>query len=445
MRTIRRCLLLTWLFTTPLPAYPDGPFPRLTGGFGEDTCTMCHSGFALNEGRTQGGDLAISGVPSSYQAGETYPLRVIIAHPGQSRWGFELSARFLATGHQAGELVPLDENCQIKDSRGVQFVEHTEPGTRAGVRNGPVEFLFNWVAPASGAEPVLFNASGNAANNDGGTSGDYIYTASAYSGTEAAPVPVSAGPEAEPAATRPYADDSRVVHITAPVDLDKGQFQFIVQHRFLGSVKRGASAFGIDFGANINLGLDYALTDRLSVGATRARFDRLTSLGATYEILTDADSPFKFALRGGVDGTDNFRDHYSPFLELATEFDLGRVRTYLVPIVVFNSRPDDLAQSIRPLIVEPESNHTFALGVGADVALSRRFSLVAEYVPRLAGYGGIGGERAATSGGIKIRTWGHVFHLLFSNSRVMTPSTYAVNSTSNDVMFGFNIYRRVPR
>ncbi len=444
MKTLRRGLLLTWLFTFPLLAYPDGPFPRLTGGFGEDTCTMCHSGFELNEGRTLGGDLRIAGIPASYKAGEMYPLRVVIAQPGQSRWGFELSARFLASGHQAGELVPLDENCQIKDSRGVQFIEHTEPGTRAGINNGPVEFLFNWVAPATGAEPVLFNASGNAANNDGGTGGDYIYTASAYSGTDA-PLPVAAGPQPEPPTRPGYADDSRVVHMTAPVDLEKGQFQFIVQHRFLGSVKRGASAFGIDFGANINLGIDYAVTDRLSLGVARARFDRLMSLGGTYEVLTDPDSPLKFALRGGVDGTDNFRDHYSPFLELATEFDVGRLRTYVVPIVVFNSRPDELAQSIRPLIVEPDSNHTFALGLGADLALSRRFSLVGEYVPRLAGYGGIGGERAATSGGIKIRTWGHVFHLLFSNSRVMTPSTYAVNSTSNDVMFGFNIYRRVPR
>src|SRR3990167_4648076 len=49
---------------TSIRAYPGGPPPGVTGGFGERTCNQsgCHNTYALNEGRTAGlGDLVLSG------------------------------------------------------------------------------------------------------------------------------------------------------------------------------------------------------------------------------------------------------------------------------------------------------------------------------------------------------------------------------------------------
>ncbi len=448
---MNRALLWTAavILVAPLPLYgfPDGPLPRLTGGFGEDTCTRCHQSFALNAGRTLGGTFHIEGVPSRYEPGRTYALRVVIGQPGQQRWGFELSARTAGEGRQAGRLVPADELTQVKRAGGVQFIEHTEAGTRGGTPDGPVAFEFEWVAPEAAQGPVLFNAAGNAADGDNKTDGDYVYTAGAYSGSgeePAAPLEASTAPADEPVSRR-RAEDSRLSHLPTPRDLNRGNFEVLVQHRFEGSVTRTSALFGIDFGANINLGINYALTDRLSASISRARFFQNVALGAEYELMTRAESPWQMALVGGVQGQNNFHDHYSGYLQLPTHFDYKALRVVVVPTMVFNSRQDLLTEALRTRAVNPDDNHTFSLGLGVDLALNERFSISAEYVPRLAGFGGFGGERSTTAGGVKIRTWGHVFHLLFSNSLVMTPAEYAVNPERNQVMFGFNIYRRIGR
>ena len=221
--------------------------------------------------------------------------------------------------------------------------------------------------------------------------------------------------------------------------------EILIQHRFLDSIANAGpgNAFGIDSGANMNIGLNYALSDRLSAGIARTRFGQIIELSSTYEILTAKDSKWKLALRGGVEGTQNFENEYSPSLQLMSSYDFGRVRMSLVPTMVFNSRPDSQLQYNRGNAINPDSNHTFALGLGTDIALSRRISLTAEYVPRLAGFGGFYERLDQIAGGLVIRTWGHVFAITVATSRDFTPANYAVNAQGSDVSLGFNLYRRI--
>ena len=51
--------------------------------------------------------------------------------------------------------------------------------------------------------------------------------------------------------------------------------------------------------------------------------------------------------------------------------------------MIFNSRNDE-ELPFRPNPITPESNHTFSLGLAADLAIHPRVSLAGEYVPRLA-------------------------------------------------------------
>ncbi len=235
----------------------------------------------------------------------------------------------------------------------------------------------------------------------------------------------------------------------APVDLNRGNVEVLIQHRFLGTILDDGSldagnAFGLDFGANINLGMTYALTDRVSVGVSRERFDQRIGFSSSVELLTEEESPFKIAVRGGMEGEGNFERHYTGFIEVPAHWDYKAFRLHATPIAVFNSRSDVEAE-FRPGAVNPDKNHTFSLGVGTDIALNRRLSLVGEYIPRLAGFGGFGNDRASLAGGLKIRTRRHVFHVLITNNRFMSPSRYAVNATTTDYAFGFNIYRLVGR
>ncbi len=454
VRHVAACVTALLLpLTALLLAFSSGPDPRMTGGFGEQTCLQCHNSFQLNEGRTRGGVFYLQGVPERYRPGETYPITVVIGQPGQQRWGFEISARLAGNGQQAGELVPSDAQSQVRTAGRVQYAFHTATGTRQGEQNGPVTFGVDWTAPQQALGDVLFNASGNAADGDGNTTGDFVYTASAYSmaAAEVDMVPLAQEHEAatEPRPGRRLNNEPRVAHMGAPVDLNRGNVEVLIQHRFLGPIVDDGSldagnAFGLDHGANINLGIAYALTDRLSVGVSRERFDQRVGFSGTVELLTREESPFKAAFRGGMEGERNFGSHYTGFIEVPVQWDYKVLRLNATPIAVFNSR-SDLEAEFRPDPVNGDSNHTFALGVGTDIALNRRLSLVGEYIPRLGGFGGFGIDRASVTGGLKIRTRRHVFHVLITNNRFMSPSRYAVNATTTDYAFGFNIYRRFGR
>lgn len=145
----------------------DGPPPNRTGGFGGESCHMCHNDSPVNE---PGGSLTISGVPEKYAAGQTYRLTVVLAREGMRRGGFQLAARN-AEGMPVGRWKALDGRTAVAG----RFVQHTAAGTEvsAGAEN---RWEVEWTAPAAGAGTVIFNAAANAANDDASPLGDHIYT-----------------------------------------------------------------------------------------------------------------------------------------------------------------------------------------------------------------------------------------------------------------------------
>ncbi len=439
--------LMILSMTAVLLSNSHGPLPSMTGGFGEGTCASCHRSHPLNEGRVRGGVFQIMGVPKTFVAGETYPLTIAIGQPGQSRWGFELAARFADSAKQAGRLVPADETTQLKESDGILYIEHTAAGTRAGTADGTVEFHFNWIAPDPSGGMVFFNAAGNAADGSNDPTGDYIYTAGAWSGVAKAPLQMTAAqpPKKEAKWGDRVNDASKVIDLPAPAHLRKGAFEMLIQHRFFEALEdsRPGDAFGVDSGANINLGVNYAVTDRFSLGVSRARIDQVIAWTGTYEIQTQKESFWKMSLVGGVEGQRNFERQYSPYLQLASSVDYKGLRLYVVPTAVFHSRNREQVDLNPSEAINPDSNDTFSIGVGADIAINSRFSFVAEVVPRLAGFGGFDRHRPTFSTGLEIRSWGHVFSILVSSSRDFTPAKYAVNPEQSGVSLGFNIYRRM--
>ena len=158
-------------------AYPAGPPPGVTGGFGEKTCnqTGCHAGYELNAGKGLGlGDLEISGLPKEYQSGKPYDVKMTLTHASADRgaFGFQLAARAKQSGGQAGEFKPKGTGTQVVPEKGIQYVEQTLEGALSNV------FEFTWIAPAASVGEIVVNAAGNAANGDGSTTGDYIYSTS---------------------------------------------------------------------------------------------------------------------------------------------------------------------------------------------------------------------------------------------------------------------------
>src|SRR5436309_2108435 len=87
--------LAGFLLATPIVggAFKEGPYPNVTGGFGEQSCHLCHLDNPVN---APGGTLTLEGVPAAFTPGQTYALTVTIAREGMRRGGFEIAARFAA-------------------------------------------------------------------------------------------------------------------------------------------------------------------------------------------------------------------------------------------------------------------------------------------------------------------------------------------------------------
>jgi len=159
-----------------VPVFKTGPPPGHTGGFGEPTCRACHSDAGLNE---PGGELAITGAPTGYEAGRTYQLEIVLRRAGMLRAGFQLAARFAdgaAASAPAGALAPVDgRTVVIWDTVShVSYIEHNLSGTVLSGDAG--RWMVRWTAPADARGVVIFNAAGNAANDDDSPLGDFIYT-----------------------------------------------------------------------------------------------------------------------------------------------------------------------------------------------------------------------------------------------------------------------------
>jgi hypothetical protein len=168
------------IFLSAESMHSGGPPDGRTGAPEESLCTGCHSSFDPNSGD---GSLQII-VPDSVVAGRPVTITVVLDDPGQSRWGFEMTV-INGPWNGIGSFTIIDPiNTQLSDNvePARDYVKHTSDGTYAGTADGPVEWTVEYTPSMDFPAESFFDVyvAGNAANNDGSTSGDYIYTASKH-------------------------------------------------------------------------------------------------------------------------------------------------------------------------------------------------------------------------------------------------------------------------
>ncbi len=159
-------------------AFKEGPYPNVTGGFGEQTCRRCHIDNPLN---APGGSVEVAGVPDVYEPGKVYPITIRVSREDLRRAGFEIAARFAAgrgRGKQAGSWRVTDGRAQLIPGavdKALTFVQHNLAGSRTPTR-GANAWALEWTAPSPSGGLVQFNVAANASNNDDSPLGDFIYT-----------------------------------------------------------------------------------------------------------------------------------------------------------------------------------------------------------------------------------------------------------------------------
>jgi Reeler domain-containing protein len=183
MRILVPVVAVVTMLPIAASAFKEGPYPNVTGGFGEQSCHLCHLDNPVN---APGGAVTLDGVPSIYAPGHTYAVTVTISRDGLRRGGFEIAARFASgrrRGKQAGTWKPVDNRVQLIPGavdKVLTFVQHNLAGSRVPA-TGANTWTVEWTAPESATAPVEFNVAANASNNDDSPLGDYIYLKSARS------------------------------------------------------------------------------------------------------------------------------------------------------------------------------------------------------------------------------------------------------------------------
>ncbi len=150
-----------------------------TGSPGEQSCSQsnCHTGSTDN---SMGGSVTLTStdlINWEYTPGQTYTLTATVSQQGRSLFGIGLEA-LLPSGANAGTLTPgtgtTTKNATIAGNSRKNIVHNMNAGATANAHS----FTFTWTAPATDVGPITMYFAGNAANNNGTKTGDYIYTAS---------------------------------------------------------------------------------------------------------------------------------------------------------------------------------------------------------------------------------------------------------------------------
>lgn len=265
--------------------------------------------------------------------------------------------------------------------------------------------------------------------------------------------------------------DFKIINMQSTETVKKGTMNFGVTHRFgnIGAESGGGvhQWYGTDNASDIRISFDFGITDNLTLGIARSKYNELLDGLIKYRFLsqtTDNHIPLSVAFYGDAGytpqtassfyngaaepyafkQTEIHRISYTAQLLLARKFG-SRLSVELAP--TYNHRNFVVAR-INPDNGATETNDLFSVGGGFRFKITRRISFIADYFYTFSQY------RMNNSAnpfynplavGIEIETGGHVFHLNFTNATGILENNFLPNTTDSwlkgGFKFGFNISR----
>ncbi|NBC16161.1 MAG: hypothetical protein GVY18_02465 [Bacteroidetes bacterium] len=241
-----------------------------------------------------------------------------------------------------------------------------------------------------------------------------------------------------------------LIMTSSVMHLPQQNLNFTIMHSFGIATDGVETLFGLDGSANIRFGLDYGVTDWLSLGIGRSRFDKLYDGRVKARLLQqrkDNRIPVTLSLKGdvGIVTTEN-------------GFDVQDRLNYLGAVLIARKFNDRLSLQVTPMfshfntvfisrdldgeIITEENDH-LAVGLGGRYAFNDRWAILAEYIPVFGDR--TDGTENAVAVGVNIETGGHVFQLFLTTSQWMTEQHTIARNTDDffagDFRFGFNVNR----
>ena len=230
--------------------------------------------------------------------------------------------------------------------------------------------------------------------------------------------------------------------------VDNADLYMVVAHRF-GTVNNGIDDFfGLDQ-ANTKIQLLYGLLPNLQVGISRDSYEKTYSGSAKYKVFRQSDIvPVNVSLYGSVDVNSQLKTSVYPGLKTSDRF------SYTAQILASRSFSQKLSLQLAPIYVRhnlQDLNYTITptynqilLGFGGRYKLLKRLSFNLDYAYNFSKNSNSLYNNPLTMG-LDIETGGHVFQLLFTNSRASNDSSFLTETTGDwskgEISFGFNIVR----
>ena len=229
----------------------------------------------------------------------------------------------------------------------------------------------------------------------------------------------------------------------------KSNLEFIFAHRF-GPVNGGLyELFGLD-DAQVRIGLDYGITDNLSISIARNSVDKTTDGYAKLKLIRQSKGgrnfPFTITTLLGTGYRPFYRDDDRP-----EGFKNVHRLAYVTQLLIARKFTTNVSFQLMPTLVHRnivyksfEENDQLALGLGARVKVTKSVALTSEYYYRLNTPAG-DRNRNTLGLGVDIETGGHVFQLVMTNTRGLTERAFIAETTGDfadgDIQFGFNVTR----
>ncbi|MCG8372196.1 MAG: DUF5777 family beta-barrel protein, partial [Balneolales bacterium] len=241
-----------------------------------------------------------------------------------------------------------------------------------------------------------------------------------------------------------------IAGMSTVTNLEARNLNSLIMYNF-GTVDSGIEEFwGLDQGAAVRLGIDYGITDKLTVGIGRTSREDNVDLRFKYTLLRQLKSdkiPVEVALKGDI-GT-NTQENFS-----YEDFTLVERLNYLGAVMVARKFNERITLQVSPMIshfntveasegaITPEHTH-FALGVLGRFKLDERKSVSFEYLPVLGDR--TDGTKNHLAFSYEIETGGHVFQM-FLMSGVWFTEQHLIARNTNDFFegefrIGFNVNR----
>ena len=254
--------------------------------------------------------------------------------------------------------------------------------------------------------------------------------------------------------------DTRVINTQSAETLPARKMDFRVSHRFgdlAGSNGGWPNFYGLEDAADVLIGIDYGITDRLTVGLNRSKgagpLTQLVNGTLKFKLVSQSveeGAPFTLSVLGGTSLSTVSRID-DPNILTSFPRTIHRL-IYNTQLLFARKFSEGFSLQISPgyvyrnLVLDNDENGLFNLGFAARLQITKVFGVIVDTtIPFSELRTSEEGFYIPLGFGLEIDTGGHVFQINLTNATGLAPTDYIPNTRSNwldgEFRLGFTISR----